>query len=100
MARASAIDLRRASRPTAADAVVALVDTFERLRASHAELLGIFDGLTANVPEEFQILDRARVIAAEALCSDCPPAGYPTDITRCNPCPHRKSPTERPAPKV
>lgn len=23
------------------------------------------------------------------LCSDCPPVGYPTDITRCTPCPRR-----------
>ncbi len=23
-------------------------------------------------------------------CSDCPPAGYPTDETRCVPCPLRK----------
>lgn len=22
-------------------------------------------------------------------CSDCPPAGYPTDVTRCTPCPRR-----------
>jgi hypothetical protein len=22
-----------------------------------------------------------------ALCEDCPPAGYPTDSTRCAPCP-------------
>lgn len=25
----------------------------------------------------------------DALCEDCPPAGYPTDITRCTPCPRR-----------
>jgi hypothetical protein len=33
----------------------------------------------------------ARACAAERgeLCSDCPPAGYPTDKTRCAPCPHR-----------
>lgn len=24
---------------------------------------------------------------AEALCSDCPPVGYPTDKTRCAECP-------------
>lgn len=24
-----------------------------------------------------------------ALCSDCPPVGYPTDKTRCTPCPRR-----------
>lgn len=23
------------------------------------------------------------------LCSDCPPVGYPTDKTRCLPCPRR-----------
>lgn len=23
------------------------------------------------------------------LCSDCPPVGYPTDETRCEPCPRR-----------
>jgi len=26
---------------------------------------------------------------AEVLCSDCPPVGYPTDKTRCLPCPRR-----------
>lgn len=24
-----------------------------------------------------------------SLCEDCPPLGYPTDITRCSPCPLR-----------
>jgi hypothetical protein len=24
-------------------------------------------------------------------CSDCPPVGYPTDVTRCVPCPLRGS---------
>lgn len=27
-----------------------------------------------------------------SLCEDCPPTGYPTDVTRCAPCP-RRSPT-------
>lgn len=27
----------------------------------------------------------------EPLCSDCPPAGYPTDKTRCHKCPRRSS---------
>ncbi len=26
------------------------------------------------------------------LCQDCPPAGYPTDATRCSPCPRRVAP--------
>ena len=35
----------------------------------------------------------ARTAAkVEALCSDCPSVGYPTDATRCTPCP-RNSPT-------
>ncbi len=24
-----------------------------------------------------------------AMCEDCPPVGYPTDETRCTPCPRR-----------
>lgn len=26
---------------------------------------------------------------SEQLCGDCPPVGYPTDKTRCTPCPRR-----------
>jgi len=26
------------------------------------------------------------------LCADCPPVGYPTDKTRCRPCPRRTNP--------
>lgn len=26
---------------------------------------------------------------SSSLCSDCPPQGYPTDQTRCAPCPRR-----------
>ena len=28
----------------------------------------------------------------ESLCGDCPPAGYPTEATRCTPCPRRCEP--------
>lgn len=28
-----------------------------------------------------------------ALCEDCPPVGYPTDKTRCTPCPRRSVPS-------
>lgn len=31
----------------------------------------------------------ALAVGAENLCSDCPPPGYPTDKTRCGPCPRR-----------
>jgi len=27
--------------------------------------------------------------AADSLCEDCPPSDYPTDETRCLPCPRR-----------
>ncbi len=27
--------------------------------------------------------------ASASLCEDCPPVGYPTDKTRCTPCPRR-----------
>jgi hypothetical protein len=37
--------------------------------------------------------DFAEAVLAKAValfpCSDCPPAGYPTDKTRCGPCPRR-----------
>jgi hypothetical protein len=42
----------------------------------------------------------ARILAAlstqpsPTLCEDCPPDGYPTDKTRCDPCPRRPSPTQ------
>jgi hypothetical protein len=31
-------------------------------------------------------------MAEGADCEDCPPVGYPTDETRCNPCPRRRPP--------
>ena len=33
-------------------------------------------------------------VPVESLCSDCPPVGYPTEATRCKPCPRRAVPTE------
>ena len=32
--------------------------------------------------------------AHEALCEDCPPPDYPTDKTRCAPCPRRPAAQE------
>jgi hypothetical protein len=29
------------------------------------------------------------VTPSDDLCEDCPPIGYPTDRTRCLPCPRR-----------
>ena len=36
----------------------------------------------------FNALEKAE---RGVLCEDCPPVGYPTDETRCNPCPRRTS---------
>lgn len=36
--------------------------------------------------------DHALAAACGPLCEDCPPVGYPTDKTRCLPCPRRTSP--------
>lgn len=44
------------------------------------------DQLKARV-QELEAFIRREAVAA--LCEDCPPSGYPTDKTRCNPCPFR-----------
>lgn len=36
----------------------------------------------------------APAVSRDALCEDCPPVGYPTDKTRCAPCPRRVSTDE------
>jgi hypothetical protein len=42
-------------------------------------------------PADNQVkLARAAKEAENALCSDCPPKGWPTDLTRCSGCPQRK----------
>lgn len=48
----------------------------------------------ARRPPSLQAIDAAGDAAMAAacdgrLCSDCPPPGYPTDKTRCTPCPRR-----------
>lgn len=32
-----------------------------------------------------------------ALCENCPPVGYPTDKTRCTPCPRRAAQPQEPS---
>jgi hypothetical protein len=34
-------------------------------------------------------------IQQTGLCEGCPPVGYPTDATRCAPCPRREPPLAR-----
>lgn len=38
------------------------------------------------------IIALAKAGGAGVLCEGCPPIGYPTDKTRCEPCPRRASP--------
>jgi hypothetical protein len=42
--------------------------------------------------ERLANLAQALAEPCETLCSDCPPIGYPTDETRCAPCPRRAEP--------
>lgn len=43
----------------------------------------------------FESIEAAFTAASEP-CGDCPPAGYPTDATRCVPCPRRSPMVPRP----
>jgi hypothetical protein len=44
-----------------------------------------------HMAEEDRERGRVAVQAIDTLCEDCPPVGYPTDETRCTPCPRRQS---------
>ncbi len=44
--------------------------------------------VVATSPKE--AATRAQGGTSQPLCSDCPPAGYPTNKTRCLPCPIRE----------
>lgn len=46
----------------------------------------------AAVKESLTTAQPEAKAGADGLCSDCPPAGYPTDETRCVPCPRRSQP--------
>ena len=56
-----------------------------------------------NMTSQFWIIwqsAHARYAGSGEACEDCPPEGYPTDKTRCLPCPRRsaqpKVPDEQP----
>lgn len=38
---------------------------------------------------EVSVAEDVKWVDNRALCDDCPPDGYPTDKTRCKPCPRR-----------
>jgi hypothetical protein len=39
-----------------------------------------------------EITSAEDLLQQPRLCEDCPPRGYPTDKTRCEPCPRREQP--------
>jgi hypothetical protein len=58
-----------------------MTDIFTLLRQAAKDGTGY-----VNLP----LLDKMERDARQAkLCSDCPPPDYPTDKTRCLPCPRR-----------
>jgi hypothetical protein len=50
---------------------------------SEPEAADFRPGLTPYPPKD-------PPMSRDTLCSDCPPVGYPTDDTRCAPCPRRQ----------
>lgn len=91
----------RISHPDGTKGTVVFVHGFDH--ASEAWRI-VYDGSSQLCRLILQIGDKgmASVIVShahaqpaakvEALCSDCPPAGYPTDATRCAPCPRNSPP--------
>lgn len=49
--------------------------------------IGISTKRTHPVPDE----EYQKAMQEPQLCEDCPPVGYPTDKTRCLPCPRRSA---------
>lgn len=58
----------------------------ENLRNSQQQL--DMDGIIVGVSRQ-AIEEVLAYVEATRLCEDCPPTGYPTDKTRCAPCPRR-----------
>lgn len=69
----------------------------ERLAAIKAIIEGVdnrcmaADGPVTPTLQEMRQdeISRIYMLAGSKLCEDCPPVGYPTDKTRCEPCPRR-----------
>ena len=67
------------------------VDWLEGMAAQGGK--GVIDNIDARSLGRIAATIRAQAARIEALtaliCSDCPPVDYPTDKTRCAPCPRR-----------
>ena len=53
------------------------------------EIIAIEKQYVADVAALLAALDAKAQKEAGETCSDCPPAEYPTDKTRCDECPRR-----------
>jgi hypothetical protein len=63
--------------------------SWHRICLHYSEVVRIYELLAAQpAAVELDADDKAAL----KLCSDCPPAGYPTDETRCRTCPLRAQP--------
>jgi len=47
--------------------------------------------ITDRVMHDREKIAQLWQVAESGLCEGCPPVGYPTDETRCTPCPRRSS---------
>jgi hypothetical protein len=58
------------------------------ISAHDIERSGFHAGYAAAITAFLADLE-ARGLMICPVCEDCPPRGYPTDKTRCSPCPRR-----------
>lgn len=47
------------------------------------------NALSGRFDQAADEIERLNSLLAGMICEDCPPADYPTDVTRCTPCPRR-----------
>lgn len=61
------------------------------LNREAAEKLASDGSITALYASPVAPAAAVKGLTIADLCSDCPPVGYPTDKTRCEPCPRRSA---------
>lgn len=69
--------------PADARAMRAVIDALDLQKRYSAKT-----SITNSVPSSSKLAE-SKLRDGSALCEDCPPVGYPTDATRCTPCPRR-----------
>lgn len=78
--------------------MTAEIEKFQRNLRHWREECGKLHAQLAKARADLQTWEITALRIAEAeheqqtKCSDCPPAGYPTDMTRCTECPERYHP--------